>query len=81
MKRDPKRYRLLHGPYRAPKCRVGGVLFCQFRHREVKVGGLTDAPVLWPITREHGPRSLILCGGLIEAVRCESAGDVKRGRS
>jgi hypothetical protein len=76
MKRDPKRYRLIHGPYQAPRCRVGGDLFCQFRHREVKFGGLTDAPVLWPVTCERGPRALILCGGLVEAVRCESASAV-----
>jgi hypothetical protein len=69
---DPKRYRLFHGPYTAPKSRIGGTLYCQYRRRELKVGNLTDALIPWPVSRQPGPRSLILCGGLVEAVRCES---------
>ena len=76
MPRDPKRYKLLHGPYAAPRCHVGGVLSCQFRRRLRKVSGLTDAPVIWPFSQEHGPRSLILCGALIQAVRRESVSAV-----
>jgi hypothetical protein len=76
MPRDPKRYKLLHGPYAAPRCHVGGVLSCQFRRRLRKVSGLTDAPVIWPFSQEHGPRSLILCGALVQAVRCESVSAV-----
>jgi hypothetical protein len=74
--KSPKRYRLLHGPYAAPQCRVGRTLYCQFRRRELKVGGLTDAPVPWPFARQPGPRSLILCGELVLAVRVESASAV-----
>lgn len=69
---DPKRYTLLRGPYSAPKCRVGGKLFCRRRVRKVVVSGLTDAPIPWPFTREAGPASLILCGELVRAVRTES---------
>src|SRR4051812_44848445 len=73
---SPQRYRLLGGPYGAPACRVGGRLYCRWRRRRVRVDGLTDAPVVWPYTREHGPRSLILYGDLARAVRHESASAV-----
>jgi hypothetical protein len=69
---DSERYRLLHGPYAAPKCRVGGLLYCVRRERDLKVSGLTDAPIQWPFTRVAGPKSLIVCGDLVRAVRTES---------
>jgi hypothetical protein len=71
-----RRYRFLDGPYAAPACRVGRKLYCRFRRRWVKVDGLTDAPVMWPFTRRTGPRSLILCGDLVRAVRDESVAAV-----
>lgn len=48
------------------------MLYCQRRRRLVKVDGLTDAPVIWPVTQKAGPRSLILCGDLVRAVQTES---------
>ena len=74
--KSPKRYRLLHGPYAAPKRRVGRRLYCQLRRREVRVDGLTDSPTSWPFTRPRGPRSLTLCGERVRAVRTESASGV-----
>jgi hypothetical protein len=40
------------------------------------VDGLTDAPIMWPFTQKAGPRSLILCGDLVRAVRDESVAAV-----
>jgi hypothetical protein len=73
---DAERVKLLHGPYRTPRFRYGGVLRCELRG-ELVVTGLTDAPIQWPLGRRPGrnerARSLILCGDLAEAVRRESA--------
>jgi hypothetical protein len=63
---------LLHGPYKAPRCRVGGVLTCELRDRDVVVGGMSDGLIPWPTVKMKGRRSLILCGDLVRAVRCES---------
>ena len=78
MRESPQtqRYRLLSGPYTAPACRVGRKLYCRWRRRWVMVHGLTEAPVMWPFTRGSGPRSLILCGDLVRAVRDESVASV-----
>lgn len=66
------RLRLLHGPYVAPAVKRGDALFCEKADREVKVGGLSDAPIQWPRRLKTGTPSLILCGDLIRAVRTES---------
>lgn len=69
---DSARYRLLYGPYSAPACKRGDVLVCEARGEEVKVGGLTDAPIPWPRVLKNGRPSLIVCGDLARAVRFES---------
>lgn len=69
---NAKRFKLYHGPYKAPKCRVGDWLDCEYRGREVKVRGMSDAPIPWPSTRRTGRLSLIVCGDLVRAVRLES---------
>src|SRR5262245_12584183 len=68
---DP-RFRLLHGPYRPPRCRRGSTLYCERLGGQVPVGGLHDAPIPWPDAGVKGPRALILCGDLVRAVQCES---------
>ena len=66
------RYRLLFGPYRQPRCRLGSKLFCELRGW-VKVTRISDAPVPWPMTTKRGGKpSLILCGDLVRAVRREA---------
>jgi hypothetical protein len=40
---DIDRYRLHHGPYVPPECRVGDKLHCEYRDREVVVGGMTSS--------------------------------------
>jgi hypothetical protein len=42
------RLKLLHGPYRAPRLRVGDRATCLFRDCLVVVTGWTDAPISWP---------------------------------
>jgi hypothetical protein len=69
---DTDRYKLHHGPYVPPKCRVGDKLPCEYRGRELVIRGMTDAPIQWPCARRAPRASPILCGDLIRAVRCES---------
>jgi hypothetical protein len=67
--------KLLFGPYRMPKCKVGGTLRCHIRGM-VKVLGITAAPMQWPFTRRPGGRGgrpmLVICGDLVRAIRRES---------
>ncbi len=70
--RDADRYRLHHGPYAPPSCRVGDKLPCEYRGREVVVGGITEAPIQWPYRKGVGRPSCIVCGDLIRAVQAES---------
>jgi hypothetical protein len=42
---DSERFKLLYGPYTAPRCRLGDKLLCDYRDREVKVKAITDAPI------------------------------------
>jgi hypothetical protein len=68
---DPDRYRLLYGPYRSPRCRVGRFLRCHVRGR-VDVCRISDARIPWPVGKIAWARSLVVCGGLAQAVRLES---------
>ena len=68
---DQKRYKLLHGPYRAPRCRIGSRLFCEVRG-EVIVCGISGARIPWPIGKRGRARSLVVCGDLAKAVLRES---------
>lgn len=70
--KDAESFRLLHGPYATPICRIGDRLDCEFRGREVVVGGLSDGLILWPTVKMKGRRSLVVCGDLARAVRNES---------
>lgn len=70
--RDADRFKLYFGPYVPPRCRVGDKLACEYRGREVVVGGMTDAPIQWPYRKGPGHHSCIVCGDLIRAVQTES---------
>ena len=72
--RDADRYKLL-GTYRTPKARIGRVLACEARDRDVVVTGYSDARIPWPRGRARGTRGypgLVVCGALAEAVCRES---------
>src|SRR4051812_6825409 len=69
------RFKLLYGPYRMPKCKVGKSLRCRIRG-EVKVIGITDALIQWPYTLQDGGighKMLIVCGDLARAIERESS--------
>ena len=71
---EQERVKLLFGPYRTPRCKIGGTLRCTMRG-QVIVAGLTDAPISWPYVPNRGGNGyppLILCGDLVKAVRQES---------
>ena len=75
---DEERFRLLRGPYVAPKTKVGGSLVCRLRGR-VKVSAMSTAPIPWPIVhRPGGKRGLALCGDLVKAIRVESSYAIER---
>jgi hypothetical protein len=68
---DADRYKLLHGPYRMPRCKLGGRLFCEVRG-EVVVKRISAGPIPWPQTIVKRARAFILCGDLVKAVQHES---------
>src|SRR5438046_2753657 len=65
---DSERFKLLHGPYRMPRCKVRGFLQCQMRGK-VRVTSIADSPISWPCCGNGGR---ILCGDLVKAVNRES---------
>jgi hypothetical protein len=69
---ESERVKLIYGPYRPPRCRVGDRLACEYRDRDLKVRGITDAPICWPMARSGSRFSPIVCGDLVRAIRTES---------
>jgi hypothetical protein len=67
----------LLGAYATPTFQYGDVVMCALRG-EVTLLGLRDAPVPWPVGKKAGRRgkALVLCAGLADAVRRESAAAV-----
>jgi hypothetical protein len=69
---DADRLKLLSGPYRPPKCQVGRFLRCHVRGR-LRVRGLSDAPIPWPVAGGRAGRwQIVVCGSLLKAIRLES---------
>lgn len=77
------RTRLLHGPYRAPRLRVGDRAACLLRDCTVVVTGWSSAPISWPRCRaldsRGGGSGPLLDEELARAVRLESAAAVGTG--
>src|SRR5688572_24952575 len=72
---DSQRFQLVGGPYRMPRCRIGGRLKCKLRGK-VRVARITDAPIPWPqaySTGNCGKLFLVVAGDLVRAVKRESA--------
>lgn len=61
----------LHGSYRTPKFKYGAVVQ-DLARGEVRIVGLTDARIPWPIGQKGRGKSLVLFKGLAKAVRKES---------
>lgn len=69
---DAERFRLRFGPYRTPRFKYGAQVK-DARRGTVKIVGLSDAPIPWPIgAGNRGAKSLVLFGALARAVRRES---------
>jgi hypothetical protein len=72
--------KLLHGPYRTPRLRVGDRAFCLLRDCEIVITSITDARIPWPRCRAvegtGGGSGLWLGGDLAKAVKRESAAAV-----
>lgn len=62
------------GPYIAPAFRYGAKVVCEVRG-DVRIIGLSDAPIPWPLGRSEGQRGkaiLVVFKGLAKAIRTES---------
>jgi hypothetical protein len=70
---DRDRFRLL-GTYQTPRVRIGRILSCESRDCDVIVTRYSNARIPWPIGRRRGTsaRSLVVFGGLADAIRRES---------
>src|SRR5260370_31249445 len=69
---DTERYKMLFGPYRSPRCRIGRRLRCVGRS-DLVVRGISDAPIPWPQAKRIGGKMVLsVCGDLVEAIRKES---------
>src|SRR5437762_843923 len=76
---DRERFKLLHGPYRLPRCRIGRKLFCEIRGW-VTVARMSGGRIPWPmcqVGRTGRARAYILTGDLVRAVQCESAQSIR----
>jgi hypothetical protein len=77
----PDRAKLLHAPYRPPRCRKGDRLTCLARDREVIVTGWTAGRIFWPVgipaEKRTGRPSIVVDEELARAIRSESAAAVK----
>ena len=77
---DADRFRLLFGPYAAPRLRRGDRAFCLFHDTTVTITGLTAARIDWPLCRPLdrplGRPTILLDEELARAVRMESAAAV-----
>src|SRR5437773_9466818 len=59
------------GPYLTPVISRGARVMCEVRGL-VKVVGLSDGPIPWPIGERDRKQALLVYKGLARAVRCES---------
>src|SRR4051812_10029231 len=68
---DTDRFRLL-GKYRTPVFQYGEGGICSVRG-QVEVVGLSGGPIPWPVGKRDRAKSLVVAGGLEDAIRRESA--------
>ena len=62
------------GCYKTPKFAIGEMIPCLFRDCEVRVVGLSDSRIQWPLGQRpgRGAKTLIIFGDLEKAIRMES---------
>ncbi|HEX5106402.1 MAG TPA: hypothetical protein VFV87_21430 [Pirellulaceae bacterium] len=66
---------LRFGPYRMPRCKIGGKLDCEYAGT-LRVVAISDAPVQWPLGVVWGHRIPVVTGDLVRAVKQEANCDV-----
>jgi hypothetical protein len=74
------RVKLLHGPYRAPRLRVGARAMCLYRDCLVVVTSWTDGLISWPRglpVGRMGHPSIVVTEELARAIRVESAAAIQ----
>jgi hypothetical protein len=66
--------KLVGGPYKAPRFKVGRELACVIRG-DLRVTSISGAPIPWPCGRSESAvtASLIVCGDLAKALEVESS--------
>ena len=65
------RHKLHFGPYRTPRFRLGQQVE-DLRRGLVRIVGVSDGPIQWPIGQIKRAKSLVLYRGLARAVRLEA---------
>ncbi len=65
------RYKRHFGPYRTPRFKVGSVVQDEIRGR-VKIIGVSDGRIPWPLAMNWTHRSLVVYRGLARALRLET---------
>ena len=68
---DEQRFALHFGPYSPPQFQYGDTVMDEVRG-EVKIVGLSDAKISWPIGKRGRAKSLVVFSGLAKAVAQES---------
>src|SRR4051812_17687564 len=71
----PDPHTALLGSYATPEFTYGDTAL-DLRRGPVVLGGLTDAPIPWPVGKQGRHKALVLYGALAKAVRRESASAV-----
>jgi hypothetical protein len=70
--KSPAEPRLVGGPYRTPRCKIGGILY-DVLLGDLRVTGLTEGPIPWPVSmRRGGSPRVIVTPELAAAVALES---------
>lgn len=70
--KDEERYKLLFGPYKSPKVKIGDEMTDAIRG-PVVVGTWSKGRIPWPCIRTAGRSAFVLTGDLVEAVKNESS--------
>jgi hypothetical protein len=65
------RFKLLFGPYRTPRFKFGAIVEDEIRGK-VRIFGVSDAPIPWPLAIYRPQRSVVVYGALARAIRQES---------
>jgi len=71
MLNDKLRIRLHFGPYGTPKFKYGHLVWDEIRGW-VRIVGISDSPIPWPIGSDGRTKSLVLYGDLVKALMNES---------